>query len=1173
MPQAHGRPRDKGGTDLRNSTAKEFETSNSTMNQFLGAAPKSWMMGHQVMQNQIARHSQRRRNGNPARPDNVANQTTETLPGNQQAAASYQTHVDHRSNPGSRPEASPLSHSPVIVSTVNESNALSKNIEPMIDAILPSPAPSDEPRQESVHIIDLEDEIGQVAERQLSDQPDGHVHKEPSSSRLNELAEKYGGVDELEKRLRDTESRNTSPVSFSTDAPPEVVPSTSSIAARKRIQETDSTSRKRAQSVPRSLPDNPLQSPLNHGTPRLEPALAAASESIPPNAVANSFVGQITRRVETLGNQQGRSIEIPRLGLLQDACNCQDYFYLILHQLFCIGPKAPAIGQGPALGLTQEHADGLLLLTHLLLPNDQLNEDAIQWFSTFPLPIESLLTWSSLKRTYDSVLACLANLPQCWFHVRNHCQRRFYPPLVDEMIDTLGVHSVVLQRVISRAILRDIWQGLHDDCFLEGENLFCKNQHDVQSRASAGIPDELTQAMIVAYNQALALEYQRLWAKHQHHTQQHFRTQQIPPTSGSTSRTQTLTTSMAPPQKTRGTVASTRNISTSHSLSRSTSNSSSPRPALIPNLSAQGNLQRSMNNPDRTSTVPSSPSSRAPLGPVPNGISSIAPYAAIAPLQRAGTTPSDLRSPQQNQASSMILGSNVSENALATPNYAHGLHQRESSNTSRSPRYNFRTMEGFMEHFGLENLQPATGSPATTLARRISSPQSSFQNMQQHRSATFPLHSQSETPLPPGYSNAHVPVTPRHSIPCVPTTPNGPQSGITPIAPNYVTSLNRASVLQQLLPPRGHVRQTTDPPNPGTSALHQAHARSPNLISLDNAEKSGSLKGSFAFVKRLAVMPHRLDEKRRYFRWTFDVTKEDFDLFAQAKESSDGAPPIRLVRTGSWYCRLRCIKASGDVVLSEGDWVVAETVWPNGVAVLLNGTALEIRKKVHHGKDLPIDVTRNLKGEKNILSIATTHPRQNENFSYEVGLETIQITDSAKIMNEVAKLQLSDALARILKHSSSIDPEVQVVDATILLDLTDPFTSRIFDIPVRGRSCRHSQCFDLGVFLQTRGRKTPNHPATPESFKCPICGADARPQSLVVDLFFLKIRTELQVINRVDVKAVTLSEHGSWKIKEEEEAVGESGDGSGKRAPRANDTRAGNSLVPNDSGVIEIDDD
>lgn len=1120
------------------------------------------MMGYQVGQNHTARSSNRRPDGNATRPNSVANQTTETLPGSQEAAASHQAQVDHHSNPGSRSGASPAPHSPIIGSTIDGSKAGSKNIEPIVDAVLPSPAPSDEPRQESVHVIDLDDESVQAgAEQQKSsDQPDGHVPKEPDTSLYFELAEKYG-VEELKKRLRDTESRNISPVSFPADAPPEVLPNTSSIAARKRMQEHEGTSRKRVQSVQKSLPEKSLQSPVTRGVPRVEPALAAASELAPPNAAANSFIAQITRRVEAIGNQQGQSIEIPRLGLLQDACNCQDYFYMILHQLFCIGPQAPAISHSPALGFTQQHTGGLILLTHLLLPNDRLSEDAIRWFSTFPLPLESLLTWPSMKRVYESVLACLAKLPQCWFQVRNHCQHRSYPPLVDEMIDTLGIHSVVLQRVVSRAILRDIWQGIHDECYLEGENLFCKNQQDVQSRASSGRPPhELTQTKIVAYNQTLANEYQHLWARHQRHIQQQVRTQQTSQPGGS--RTEMPNTSMAPPQHIHNSSTIRRNAGMHHGLSHPASNTSSSRTAPSLHINTQDNLQRSINYLDRHRMVPSSPSPSTHMNPFSNGISFNPPYTQIPPVHRAGTTPSDFRPPQQNQASTMTLGSNVSENALTAPNYAHGMHQRDSSTTSRLSRHPFQSMDGFVLHPGLENFQPAVGSPATALAGRMSSPQFTIQSTLHHRSATFPAHAQNETPLPPGYSNTYVSAA-----------PNGRQFGISPIAPNYAAaSRGRAPVPQQVLSPRGHVRQTTDAPNPGWSALHQAHARSPILVSLEN-RNSDSLNGGFAFVKRLIVMPNRLDQKKRYVKWTFEVTNEDLDLLAQETESSDGSPPTRLVRTGSWFCRIRCVKVSGDDVLSEGEWVVADTVWPSGVAMLLNGTALEIRRKLHHGKDLPVDVTRNLRGDQNVLSIAATRAGQNDTLTYEVGLETIQITDSAKIMNEVEKLQPPDALDRILKHSSSVDPEVQVVDATILLDLTDPYTSRIFNIPVRGRTCRHNQCFDLDVFLQTRSRKLPNHPAAAESFKCPICGADARPQSLVADLFFLKIRTELQVLNRADVKAVTLGEHGHWKIKEEEEAVGESGDGSGRRASKANDERPGKPPILNDSEVIEIDDD
>lgn len=163
-------------------------------------------------------------------------------------------------------------------------------------------------------------------------------------------------------------------------------------------------------------------------------------------------------------------------------------------------------------------------------------------------------------------------------------------------------------------------------------------------------------------------------------------------------------------------------------------------------------------------------------------------------------------------------------------------------------------------------------------------------------------------------------------------------------------------------------------------------------------------------------------------------------------------------------------------------------------------------------------------------------------------------------------------MKRIEEHLTSVDPEIQIVNSAVVLDLTDPFTSRIYETPARGKTCRHHQCFDLDVFLQTRGNKSASQPATPEQFKCPICGADARPKSLVIDLFFAKVRRELEEMNRLDAKAIILGELGKWTIKEEEEC----GDGHGQAASPADKlaaARIGKAPTRVDNEIIELDDE
>lgn len=330
----------------------------------------------------------------------------------------------------------------------------------------------------------------------------------------------------------------------------------------------------------------------------------------------------------------------------------------------------------------------------------------------------------------------------------------------------------------------------------------------------------------------------------------------------------------------------------------------------------------------------------------------------------------------------------------------------------------------------------------------------------------------------------------------------------------------------------------------------------------------------FSFVRQLAVMPERLTGGNRHFRWTFEVGTEDFQLLAQSSSGAGGSPPAIIVRAGSRIFRVRCIKVSDRSDISESEWVVAETVWPNGIAILFNGVALELRKKVHHGKDLAANITQHIKAGMNEISVAVTRPIQNDAATYAVGIETVEITDSDQIHATISRLEAGDALQRIAERTASIDPDIEIVNSTVIVDFTDPFTSCMWELPVRGQNCRHNQCFDLNVFLQTRGSK-PGYTSAPEQFKCPICASDARPQVLLVDSFFVRIREELQQMNRLDVKAIILDDQGSWKIKEEEHS-GESGDGTGGptlSGRHPSETHEGGVSVGQESDVIELDDD
>lgn len=173
-------------------------------------------------------------------------------------------------------------------------------------------------------------------------------------------------------------------------------------------------------------------------------------------------------------------------------------------------------------------------------------------------------------------------------------------------------------------------------------------------------------------------------------------------------------------------------------------------------------------------------------------------------------------------------------------------------------------------------------------------------------------------------------------------------------------------------------------------------------------------------------------------------------------------------------------------------------------------------------------------------------------------------------------LPYGEARQRILERLQNNDPEIEVVDTSITLNLTDPYTSQIWDIPMRGKTCRHPQCFDLDTFLRTRISRRPGQPCDSDQLKCPICDADARPPSLVRDEFFLSLRAILASMDRLDAKAIVMQQDGSWRIKEEEKS-GETGDGSGRLStgsrPGAATAGVNGADARREIETIELDDD
>jgi hypothetical protein len=231
--------------------------------------------------------------------------------------------------------------------------------------------------------------------------------------------------------------------------------------------------------------------------------------------------------------------------------------------------------------------------------------------------------------------------------------------------------------------------------------------------------------------------------------------------------------------------------------------------------------------------------------------------------------------------------------------------------------------------------------------------------------------------------------------------------------------------------------------------------------------------------------------------------------------------------------RLRCIRLlSISEPVNENTWCLAECAWPSVIYVHVNKVEIFPRRKVYYGKDLSLDITDLLKEGENEVSIHTIRGlAESEDLSYTIAVEIVDIANFNSIRELVTTLPAVASREHIQKRLSSHagDEELAIVNDSITIDLIDPFTARVCDVPARGIDCTHHECFDLDVFLKTRHLQVGSGKPS-ASWKCPICRFDARPKSLLIDGFLAEVRDELERTKRLaHTKAIHVKADGSWE--------------------------------------------
>lgn len=1143
MSSPQRRPRDKGSTAPGNVTAKELALSNSTMAKFLGGKQKAWMTGQQGP----LRHASGMNSDIRLSDREVVQQLPER-------SAHVESTVDSNPcrsvNPPPRQTSFSETTSPMVPNRIQQNIVAPESTISSVHAVLPSPAPSDEVHQENHQIVHLA-EGGESRE-------DEAMSPEPNARRLTELAARYGGIEELEKRLQSAEQRE-----YSTRAPLGEERDIVQVSRRSlsRTSFTEESQNKRPRLLPPHLVATPAHQPETRTTDArtaIAPSVTDSSHALSPTTTQlltppvqgpslRSLIPVVESRIQALGGHRAMqgTIEGPRLSLLHDACLQEDFFYVALHQVYCLSSSEPeSMSRLPLFG--SEQSEGLNIVSSLLLPNSRMPGQIVGSFATFPTKLDVLLLSSeTYQAAYKRVMQWLPHLAQCWQHFKSQCHRRQYPPLADELDGLLGVSSKTVQRIISTAIHRSFWVGEEDQCYRKGEEIFLRNQRDYQQRLNRlNTASPVPEAEVRSQNQQIVIQHQNIYLHHIQHLRQ--ATQSHPAPSGHASPG--TDSPMLPPQHTHSSVPQH-----THRYAAPVQSHPRSRPAVV-RPTNQTNLP---SLPLNTDTHAAQRAWSATVGPTP-----VLPSPLIS-AQQLNSATQCVRPVSSSSSSPTVPGNPLSPAMQAIQHVAmqEPHHHRTWSNQyyAQSPLFQDSQSPWAPDARVNFSVTPSGHSRPPSQQQRRSS--------QQRPSPRSGLYFDSSRPyLPPQASPS------LHSDQFGPYAPNQPS--IFPSIPQQPNPL-----YFPLIPPPGYAQPPPVHSTPNISALHQSHFRSPVLKVIKNLNEVEMSLKLFQYVKKLALGPKPLDQRLSSYAWEFSVSAEEYQVRAIDTLSPNGAPSQRTVRLGSQTYRLRCFEHTAiGSAYQESQWIVAETTWPANILISINGMNVEIRRKRHYAKDLPVDLTPYiLEGTNHLQMWILRSPQERDrHIRYSVGVEVVEITDQQRVKEGATARDSAVTKTSIKQCMARSDPDVQIVNDSVNIDLIDPYTARIFDVPARGRSCRHHQCFDLDTFLQTRQCKHPGWPGLPDEWKCPICSADARPQNLLIDGFFIGVREELKRRGRLDdARAIVFENSGEWHVKEEEETQ-ESGDGSGRRPLRTNsNAAAGKAEVRprQESVVIEIDED
>ncbi|KAE8133054.1 hypothetical protein BDV38DRAFT_259504 [Aspergillus pseudotamarii] len=827
----------------------------------------------------------------------------------------------------------------------------------------------------------------------------------------------------------------------------------------------------------------------------------------------DAFYEQSLKTIENFQNQLKQrdclgNVEQPRTQLLYQACAERDPLFLAIHQVYCLHSLAPQeFFQLPGYTVLQEC--GLDVIRRLLVENNRVSGGFLRWSAQFPAPLIGLIQSSRYGQAVEQAGQCLRLLGEKWPMYVKEVRKREFPPLVEELVKNFGITSGPLAYTVFLSTCRTL-PGSKSEEHLKAVwelDLRYYQQRCASSRlvSNAQVHEE-TQKVVQAYRS-------------------------VPAPDG------------------------THQSGPSPSLSHGPTSIGEPMVHLVARPTSTGSPQ--VRNPQMTLPLPSQPGPWVSQGtmsthshPLPVMMTSRGGSVPHSVTRSSGAPiPQPVNPEVASPTSYQLVPPTARMPANASGSYPSApVHSRRSSWINGAPT----TPHTYTLQVS-DPMSRATGAPAQAavppmvypsqiahppLGDRIPSMQPAVQGPRQVPARPPRLELRNNGVGPSGQ-----PVNLRHHA----QPPHSPVSQRPP-RPYPPPTL--------LLPLPGSHPLHTIPPQPLRDALHQVHLRDPHNYLLSRGPAGEKEMELFQYLSSFAVPPTPLGREQCAFHWKFTLSKDNLDQFPKSRSAGIGQRSFRFYSSGNRVYRLRCIKMpSAASEVAETMWSVTESVWPSVFYVHVNGVELFVRRRMHNGKDLPLDVTDHLREGDNMISLHFIRsPAEANDMLYAMGVEVLEISDLVRAFSLAHALPASECREQICQRlsSNSQDDEVSVVSDHLSINLVDPFTARIFSRPVRGRSCRHRDCFDHLTWIQTRASKSGKR-SLKNDWKCPICGRDARPQQLVIDGYLQEVRAELARTNRLEgAKAILIKADGSWELKSESDAQPSSErglDNTGERVP------------------------